>query len=64
MKVHLPQRQEQPGLHNLVQASAGVYSGSEPDGEIGFASLETLGIKTIVSVDGARPDIELAHKHG
>ncbi|HVW02646.1 MAG TPA: hypothetical protein VHB77_19980 [Planctomycetaceae bacterium] len=64
MKVHLPQKQEQPGLHNLVQASAGVYSGSEPEGEFGFASLETLGIRTIVSVDGARPDIELAHKHG
>jgi hypothetical protein len=64
VKVFLPQKQEQPGLHNVVQASAGVYSGSEPEGEPGFASLEKLGVRTIVSVDGARPNVELAHQHG
>lgn len=55
---------ELPGLHNLIEAAPGVYSGSEPHGEDGFASLEKLGVKVIVSVDGARPDLELAHQHG
>jgi protein tyrosine phosphatase (PTP) superfamily phosphohydrolase (DUF442 family)/cytochrome c556 len=52
------------GVHNLVLASQGIYSGSEPHGEEGFASLAELGIRTVVSVDGARPNIELAHKYG
>jgi protein tyrosine phosphatase (PTP) superfamily phosphohydrolase (DUF442 family) len=58
-------QQDQPGLHNLVQVvDRSLYSGSEPHGEEGFASLARLGIKTIVSVDGARPNLELAHQHG
>ena len=64
VKVFVPQKQEQPGLHNVVQASGGVYSGSEPEGEAGFGSLEKLGVRTIVSVDSARPNVELAHQHG
>jgi protein tyrosine phosphatase (PTP) superfamily phosphohydrolase (DUF442 family)/cytochrome c556 len=53
-----------PGIHNLLQASPRIYSGSEPHGEEAFANLATLGVKTVVSVDGARPDIEGARKHG
>ena len=41
-----------------------VYSGSSPDSEASFAELVRLGIKTIVSVDGSRPNVELAHKYG
>lgn len=52
------------GLHNLIKVSNRIYSGSEPYGEEAFESLATLGVKTVVSVDGARPNIELAHKHG
>lgn len=52
------------GLHNLHRIGDAIYSGSEPHGEEGFASLAKLGIKTIVSVDGARPDLEIAHQHG
>jgi protein tyrosine phosphatase (PTP) superfamily phosphohydrolase (DUF442 family) len=52
------------GLHNVVEVSAGLLSGSEPEGEEGFASLAKLGVKTIVSVDGARPDVEAAHRNG
>jgi len=55
---------EMPGLHNLVQLSADVYSGSEPAGEEAFASLKKLGVQTIVSVDGATPKIDLAKKYG
>jgi protein tyrosine phosphatase (PTP) superfamily phosphohydrolase (DUF442 family) len=53
-----------PGIHNLVHASPRIYSGSEPHGEEGLASLARLGVKTIVSVDGARPDVEAARQYG
>ena len=55
---------EMPGLHNLMQLSDDVFSGSEPVGDEAFASLKTLGVHTIVSVDGATPDIEMAQKYG
>jgi protein tyrosine phosphatase (PTP) superfamily phosphohydrolase (DUF442 family) len=41
-----------------------LYSGSEPHGEEGIASLQKLGVKTIVSVDGAKPQVELARQYG
>jgi protein tyrosine phosphatase (PTP) superfamily phosphohydrolase (DUF442 family) len=52
------------GLHNVIEAGDGLLSGSEPEGEEGFVSLAKLGVKTIVSVDGARPDVEAARRHG
>ncbi|MCA9221286.1 MAG: cytochrome c [Planctomycetales bacterium] len=52
------------GIHNLVRISDHIYSGSEPHGEVAFESLAKLGVKTIVSVDGARPDLEAAKRHG
>jgi protein tyrosine phosphatase (PTP) superfamily phosphohydrolase (DUF442 family) len=53
-----------PGLHSVLRISERLYSGSEPHGDEGFASLAKLGITTVVSVDGAKPDLELAKKHG
>ncbi len=55
---------EMPGLHNLMQLSDDVFSGSEPVGDEAFTSLQTLGVQTIVSVDGATPDIDMARKYG
>lgn len=55
---------ERDGLHNVLRLTEGVYSGSEPHGEEGFASLAALGVKTVVSVDGAKPNVELARRHG
>ena len=55
---------ELPGLRNLMHHSDDVYSGSEPVSEEAFASLKSLGVKTIVSVDGATPDIDMAMKYG
>ncbi len=55
---------EAAGVHNLFRVSDRVYSGSTPDGDAGFAALERLGVKTIISVDGARPDAEAAARHG
>ena len=56
--------QELAGLHNLMKVSDRIFSGSEPHGEPAFDSLKSLGIQTIVSVDGARPQLEQAHEHG
>jgi protein tyrosine phosphatase (PTP) superfamily phosphohydrolase (DUF442 family) len=52
------------GLNNVYRITPQLYSGSSPEGEEGFRSLRTLGIKTIISVDGAKPDIDRAKKLG
>lgn len=52
------------GLHNCFRVSEKLYSGGQPEGEEGFSSLSKLGIKTVISVDGARPDVESARKYG
>jgi protein tyrosine phosphatase (PTP) superfamily phosphohydrolase (DUF442 family) len=51
-------------LENLRQLSSNLYSGGEPHGDAAFAELAGLGVRTIVSVDGARPDVEAARAHG
>lgn len=53
-----------PGLHNLFFVAPFLFSGSGPDTPEAFDSLASLGIKTVISVDGARPDLELAHERG
>jgi hypothetical protein len=55
---------EAPGLHNLFAVGTNFFSGSTPENEAAFAALAKLGVKTIVSVDGAKPDVDLARKHG
>jgi protein tyrosine phosphatase (PTP) superfamily phosphohydrolase (DUF442 family) len=52
------------GLNNLIEVQDRIFSGSEPHGKIAFTTLQKLGVKTIVSVDGARPDTELAREFG
>ncbi len=52
------------GLHNVRQLTARVRSGSSPDGPDGFASLRRLGVRTVISVDGATPEVELAARYG
>ncbi|MEY2795151.1 MAG: hypothetical protein RIR10_867 [Planctomycetota bacterium] len=53
-----------PGIHNLVAFHDGFVSGSAPEGDAGFDSLAKLGFKTVISVDGAIPDVEGARKRG
>jgi protein tyrosine phosphatase (PTP) superfamily phosphohydrolase (DUF442 family) len=55
---------EMPGLHNIHRLSDKLLSGSSPEGDAGFQSLQELGVHTIISVDGARPDVERAHRFG
>src|SRR5258706_10041968 len=51
-------------LPNALQVHPQVISGGQPEGEAGFVELKGLGIKTIISVDGAKPDVEMAKKYG
>jgi len=55
---------ELPGLHNVVAYADDVFSGSVPQGEEGFRTLKQMGVRTIISVDGAAPDLELARAQG
>ena len=53
-----------PHLPNAIQIHSQVISGGMPEGDESFEELQRLGIKTIISVDGAKPDLELATKYG
>lgn len=53
-----------PGVHNLVAYGPGLISGSAPEGDEAFATLRALGIKTIITVDGAHPEVEKAKAYG
>ena len=55
---------EGEALHNAHRVTDKVLSGAQPEGEASFRKLKDLGVKTIISVDGARPDVELARKYG
>lgn len=52
------------GLHNVVHFAEDLYSGNSPETPEAFATLARHGIKTIVSVDGAAPKVELAKAVG
>jgi protein tyrosine phosphatase (PTP) superfamily phosphohydrolase (DUF442 family) len=59
-----PERVEVAGVENLFRLSLRLYSGGQPEGRAGFEALKRLGVRTIVSVDGARPDVETARSLG
>ena len=54
----------EPSLHNAYHVTEKVLSGAAPEGDASFAALRRLGVKTIISVDGAKPDVATARKHG
>jgi protein tyrosine phosphatase (PTP) superfamily phosphohydrolase (DUF442 family) len=51
-------------LHNLYAIHPRVWSGSSPEGDPDFQALAGLGVKTVISVDGASPDVVAAGRHG
>lgn len=53
-----------PGIHNAVAFHDGFVSGSVPEGDAGFDTLAGMGVKTIISVDGAEPEVEKASARG
>ncbi|MGE0610114.1 MAG: hypothetical protein AB7O62_23685, partial [Pirellulales bacterium] len=60
----LPRRLPVEHLPNAIRLHPKVVSGGQPEGEAAFAELRDLGIKTVISVDGARPAVPLAKKYG
>jgi hypothetical protein len=59
-----PAASQYPHLHNLLRLSERIYSGGEPVGDEAFGELARLGVKVVVSVDGARPNVDAARKQG
>lgn len=51
-------------LPNLVLVHPKVISGGLPEGEKAFQELRSLGVKTVISVDGMKPDEDTAGKYG
>jgi len=52
------------GIENFYQLTDKIYSGSAPEGDAAFAALQARGVKTIITVDGAKPDVAAARQHG
>ncbi|RJP35754.1 MAG: hypothetical protein C4547_09060 [Phycisphaerales bacterium] len=52
------------GIHNVVAYRDGFISGSAPEGDEGFQTLSAMGVRTIISVDGAEPEVARAAAHG
>ncbi len=59
-----PMAMELEPFQNVFRLNARLYSGSGPEGAHSFEALHKLGVKTVISVDGAAPDVRLAEKHG
>ena len=55
---------EPAGLDHYIRWSKKVGQGAQPAGEVAFKNLQALGYKTVMSVDGAVPEVELAAKYG
>lgn len=53
-----------PGLHQVVAYTPDLVSGSAPEGAEAFDTLSAMGFKTIISVDGAVPEVEAARVKG
>lgn len=63
-RVSAPQALPSAALENLFSLSPRLYSSGSPETESAFEAIRKLGISTIISVDGAPPNAELAKKYG
>lgn len=52
------------GIPNPIRIHSRVISGGLPEGDEAFKTLADLGVKTIISVDGMKPDVATAKRHG
>ncbi|MEZ6125736.1 MAG: hypothetical protein R3C49_21530 [Planctomycetaceae bacterium] len=59
-----PRKLQTSHLVNPVQLNDRVISGGLPDGEAAFRELYALGVRTMISVDGAKPDWATAERCG
>ena len=59
-----PQAKPIDGCANVYAVSEKLLSGGVPEGDAAFKALADAGVQTIISVDGAQPDVEGAKKYG
>ncbi len=52
------------GVENLYEVVPGIYSGSRPTGDEAYVALRRMGIRTLINVDGAPPDVGAALRNG
>jgi protein tyrosine phosphatase (PTP) superfamily phosphohydrolase (DUF442 family) len=62
--LQLPPVKPLPGIENYRRLSAKIAQGGQPNGAASFAALKAEGITTILSVDGAAPDVAGAEAAG
>ena len=55
-----------PALHvpHVVQVHDTVLCGGLPEGDAAFGELRSLGVRTLISVDGGQPDVATAKRFG
>lgn len=55
-----------PSVHvqHLFRVTTNVFSGNAPETDAAFAEIAKLGVKTVISVDGGKPDVAAARRHG
>ncbi len=56
--------ENKPGVEHYRRWSEKLGQGAQPEGALGFETLKELGFTTILSVDGAAPDVAAAKKAG
>ena len=59
-----PTARDMPGVKNVVSYHGNFRAGGAPQDDEGFATLQRLGVRTIISVDGDIPDTDAAAAHG
>jgi protein tyrosine phosphatase (PTP) superfamily phosphohydrolase (DUF442 family) len=59
-----PGRVDRAHLPNAWRLHEKIISGGQPEGESGYRQLSELGVRTVISVDGAQPQVALAQKYG
>ncbi len=55
---------ENHALHNVHRMNDKIISGAVPENAAAFDELKAMGVKTIISVDGATPDVKSAQTRG
>lgn len=60
----LPRRVESRYVANVIQVHSKILSGGLPSGVEAFQELSSLGVRTIISVDAAKPDVATAKQLG
>ncbi len=56
--------ENKPGIEHYRRWSDKLGQGAQPEGDLGFETLKKLGFTTVLSVDGAAPDVAAAKRAG